>query len=212
MRYVEKKDAPQFFLDSTSGLSTWDEYTNKKPLREYILKEEQNHLCIYCESTISAENDNSHVEHIKPKDAAMYPELTFEYTNLVVSCNGNCHNLQEDDNKYCCGHIKDNEYNDTKFLNPVETRNIREYFEYDIDEGEIKSSLLDISKSEYMIDTLRLNEGRLTVARMNSLKSFMKSMKKIRDISKRKTEIIKLLNKENIPQISFLRFKYYKFL
>lgn len=212
MRYVEKVDTPQFFIDDISGLSTWDEYTNKKPLREYILKEEQNHLCIYCESTISAENDNSHIEHIKPKDTAKYPELTFEYTNLVVSCNGNCHNLQHDENKYCCGHIKDNEYSDTEFLNPVETRNIREYFEYDIDEGKIKSSLLDISKSKYMIDTLHLNEGRLTVARMNSLKSFNKAMKKIKDKTKRKEKMIEILNRESRSQISFLRFRYAKLL
>jgi len=211
MRYIQKLDAPKSFLKKTNSLTNWSEYHNcckkqKRALKRYILKYEQNYLCIYCESKINLEN--SHLEHIKPKAKDKYPQLTFTYKNLVVSCNGTCHNLNYDKDIYSCGHIKDNAYDDSKFLNPVEVKNIREYFKYDIDEGKIESSSKDIIKFKYMRDTLHLNEGRLTIARKNSLKSFMKVMKKIKDKSKRKIKMIKILNKEDKAQISFLRFKY----
>jgi len=204
MRYIKKTSTPQFFIDNTSGISRWEEYpVSKKPLKEYILKKEQNYLCVYCESRM--ELNNSHLEHIKPKARDKFPHLVFDYNNIVVSCNGNCHT--EDEEHHSCGHIKDNEYDDTKFLNPVELLDIRDYFEYDIDTGQIISSNKNISKSEYMITTLHLNDGGLPLARKKSLENFIKKIKQI-DENKRKDRLIKILKMEKIAFVSFLRFKY----
>ena len=204
MRYVKKTAAPQFFIENISRISTWDEYpVSKKPLKKHILKNEQNFLCIYCESKVGL--NNSHLEHIKPKARDKFPHLVFDYNNIVVSCNGNCHT--EDEQHYSCGHIKDNEYDDTKFLNPIELLDIRDYFEYDIDTGQILSSNKDVDKSKYMIDTLHLNDGGLPIARKKSLSIFIK---KIKEYNKTQwhDKIKEILDKENIAFISFLKFKY----
>jgi uncharacterized protein (TIGR02646 family) len=204
MKYIQKNSAPQFFLDNIVGISKWEEYpASKKPLKKYILKNEQNYLCAYCESKIELEN--SHIEHIKPKARDKFPHLVFDYNNIVVSCNGNCHT--EDEDTHTCGHIKDNEYNNSKFLNPVELENIRDYFKYDIDEGKIISSEKDQNKSEYMITTLHLNEGGLPEARKKALKIFIKKIKEF-DKNQWKNKIVEILNKENIAFVSFLKFKY----
>lgn len=212
MHYVKKLDAPQSFINKTASLNHWDDYHNcckrqKRALRKYILKHEQNNLCIYCESKISSNNNSSHIEHIRPKALNRYPELTFEYTNLVVSCNGNCHN---DENNYrdTCGHIKENMYKENKFLNPVEIINIREYFDYNLNNYLIIPSSKDTNKAQYMINTLHLNDGGLPKARKKALEVFINKMKTIIDTEERKQKIKLILIKENISFISFLKYKY----
>lgn len=48
------------------------------------LKEAQGHVCAYCESRVQ-ERDQS-LEHVAPK--SVYPERTFDFRNLVVTCLG----------------------------------------------------------------------------------------------------------------------------
>jgi len=212
MRYIKKLDTPLSFTTKTSSLTNWDSYhrccnKQKRALRRYILKYEQNNLCIYCESKITHKQESSHLEHIKPKHLDVI-NLTFDYNNIAVSCNGNCHT--EDKEHYSCGHRKDNNdtpYDDNLFLNPVKLKDIREYFEYDIDTGYIKESSKDSKKSKYMIETLHLNDGSLPLARKKALQIFIDKIKKL-DISQRKNKIIEVLNKENIAFVSFLKFKY----
>jgi len=211
MRYIQKNFTPLSFIQKTHSLIKWDDYHNcclgqKRALKKYILKYEQNYLCIYCENKVNL--NNSHIEHIKPKARTKYPQFTFAYFNLAVSCNGTCNNLENDSTEYSCGHIKENEYDDFKFLNPVQLKDIRDYFEYDIDEGKVQPSSKDIPKSIYMIDTLHLNDGRLPLARQKALKNFIKKMKRIKDKNIRKEKTIEILNKEDNTQISFLRFRF----
>ena len=209
MRYVQKINPPQFFIDNTQGITKWEEYpVSKKPLKKYMLENEQNFLCIYCESKV--EINSSHIEHIKPKANNMFPQLVFSYDNIVVSCNGNCH--AEDESHYSCGHIKENEYDDIKFLNPTIIKNIRDYFKYDFDDYLISSSNENIEKAQYMIHTLHLNDGGLPKGREKALENFIKRMKNIPNIKVRKEKMKKILDKENIAFISFLRFKYKAFL
>jgi len=215
MKYVQKLDAPQSFIAKTNSLSKWSDYHDccnkqKRALRKYILKYEQNFLCIYCEGKITSTNESSHLEHIKPKHLDI-ENLTFNYKNISVSCNGNCDNNSEDKINYNCGHRKDKNdtpYNDDKFLNPVEEKDIRDYFEYDFDDYFINPSDKDIQKAQYMIDTLHLNDGGLPKAREKALKAFIKKMKETSDIQIRKKKIKQILEQENIAFISFLLFKY----
>lgn len=210
MRYVKKTDVPQFFTDDTQDLHQWSDYyaDKKRNLKEYILTNEQNYLCIYCENKINF--STSHLEHIKPKSLDII-NLTFNYMNISVSCNGFCNNVENDTTNYHCGHRKDKEdtsFDEEKFLNPVVYENIREYFEYDLDNYKIKSSNKDKNKAKYMINTLHLNDGGLPLARKKALKNLIKYMFNIRDIEERKQKIIEILSRNNIEQVSFLRYKY----
>lgn len=210
MRYVCKVTVPQFFIDDTNALTEWQDYhaDRKRILKEHVLKEEQNYLCIYCESKIS--NAFSHLEHIKPKHLDKI-NLTFNYRNIVVSCDGTCHNSDTDNTKYHCGHRKDRTdtlFDESKFLNPVEVSEIREYFKYDYDDYLISVSDKNVEKAQYMIDTLHLNDGGLPKAREKALEIFINKMKNISDINARKEKMKQVLDNENIAFVSFLRFKY----
>ena len=212
MRFIQKVNIPQFFIDDTAELMQWDNYyaNKKRNLKEHILKEEQNSLCIYCESKVSI--TSSHLEHIKPKHLDVQ-NLTFNYHNIAVSCNGTCHNNDADNTNYHCGHRKDRidtSFEETKFLNPVEILNIREYFKYDYDNYLISPSNKNIQKAQYMINTLHLNDSGLPKAREKALQNFIKKIKKISNIEARKEKIQQVLNQENIAFISFLKFKYSK--
>jgi len=218
MRYIQKSHIPKFFIDDTNDLKdklkvaikkseVWDgEYKNKRKLKEYLLREEQNYLCGYCEAKVTL--DNSHIEHIKPKHLD-YDSLTFEYSNLLVSCDGIC--FSAENKPITCGHKKANKFDDTKFLNPTEVTNIRDYFIY-TDNGYIGASGLDEEKSKYTMKLLQLNSfnNYLPEARKKALIEFRNSVQEYAKKSgKELKEIAKiLLNKENLAFISFLRFKY----
>jgi uncharacterized protein (TIGR02646 family) len=202
MRYIQKLNKPYFFINDTKNLRLWSDYysTKKRVLKEYILKEEQNYLCCYCEDKIDV--NNSHIEHVKPKHLDI-DNLTFDYYNLAVSCEGQCRNSEEDNTRYNCGHRKDKEdtqYDENKFLSPLKVEDIREYFVYDSD-AKISPSDKERNKAEYMINTLHLNDGGLPRARKDALKDF-------EELDIEIDEFIFLLKSEDLAFISFLRYKY----
>jgi uncharacterized protein (TIGR02646 family) len=208
VKYIEKTTIPSFFIDDTKDLNSWNDYfaNKKRDLKKYILENEQNNLCGYCESKVVI--DNSHLEHIKPKSLDE-ENLTFNYNNIIVSCEGRCHTLSNIPES--CGHKKDNEFDEALFLNPTLLQNIREYFIY-TNNGEIKSSILDESKSSYTITLLQLNtfNNNLQEARKKSLIEFRNSViSHAKATGQELKEIAQiLLNKEDLAFISFLRFQY----
>lgn len=177
MKHIEKKSAPSFFLQDTNGLANWRQYRTRKKrkLKKFILEEEQYYLCCYCEKKISLLK--AHIEHIKPKSIDSL-QLTFDYNNLLVSCEGNHFNEIGDSSKNTCGHIKDNYFDEVQFLDPTLFVDIVEYFEFDSDTGEINPSLKDNAKARYTIDVLNLNgkNNRLAEARLNSKKSLINTL------------------------------------
>lgn len=206
MKFIRKTATPSFFLEETHGLTQWSEYTQKRNLKEHILKHEQNGLCCYCESYVTL--DNSHIEHIKPK--SLNPEnLTFDYTNLAVSCQGNCHT--DGNQPVTCGHKKGNNFDEELFLKPTTVENIRAYFDYTT-QGEIKASAFDESKANYTITLLQLNasENALPKARLTALEQFRRSIQENAQKMQQDPKVVavSLLNKENMAFISFLRFYY----
>lgn len=211
MRYIKKQTAPTFFSTDTKSIHRWDDYlaSKKRELKNYMLEQEQNFLCVYCECKISLDNlDSCHVEHIKPKASNMYPELTFDYQNLAVSCNGTIHNPDDDKSRYSCGHKKANEYSEINFLDPTKVVDIRDHFVYDFDDFIIMPSGKSPVKSQYNIDILRLNSDGLPQARGKALRAFQQHLAKIKDVNKRKEKMIEIINGENKPFVSFLRYKF----
>lgn len=205
MRYIKKSHIPQFFIDDTKSLLKWSEYRKKRALKKYLLEEEQNYLCGYCEAKVTL--DDSHLEHIEPKH--FDDALIFDYTNLLVSCDGIC--FSKNSERVTCGHKKGANFDAVKFLNPTTILNIRDYFIY-TETYTIDSSPLDEEKAQYTLDLLQLNtfNNYLPEARKIALEEFRSSVKLYaQKTGKDIKEIAKiLLNKENLAFISFLRFRY----
>lgn len=204
MRSIVKVNVPTFYEKKTRRLDNWKQYygNEKRRLKEFILSNEQQGLCIYCERQIDIHD--SHIEHIEPQCNSS--SLIFEYTNLVISCNGDHNELTE---IHHCGHKKAENYNGDLFLNPLSTQNLDAYFKYETDENQCISiaprNNSDL-KAEYMINLLNLNCSELQISRKTSTLNFMKLLK-----SKNKDDRINFINaikngREKRSYISLLRY------
>ncbi len=147
------------------SLQKWGNFKNKavKLKLHQHLWAEQKGLCVYCQQQIpqKVQIDSqgnihpSHIEHIRPKSA--FSQLTFAHQNLSISCEGyDIQHVPTPLSKAFCGHPKDNEYEETLFLHPVEMADIESYFSYDI-QGKIESNGKNDNKAKYMIQILYLN-------------------------------------------------------
>jgi uncharacterized protein (TIGR02646 family) len=140
---------------------------------------DQKGLCCYCEQgmpekTELEEKPKSQFEHIRAKKAKKgFPHLTYEFDNIILSCEGfdlTDYLVDNKNKRQFCGHIKDrtvggiNKYNDTLFLNPTEIADIESYFRFD-SEGNIEphpSKTEDEQhRAAYMIRTLALDHPDL---------------------------------------------------
>jgi uncharacterized protein (TIGR02646 family) len=210
MRYIKKGEAPKFFNDEVSTLKSWDEVSSefKRELTKHILENEQNSLCGYCEAKIR-DVAKTHLEHVVAKHKDL-EKFTFDYSNIIVSCDGICFQEQQG---FTCGHRKDTKgfKPDKRFLNPTKTDNIRKYFKY-TPAGLIGASTFGKDRATHTLKVLNLDSPNnyLPEERKKSLQRFQKSVKEKSEKSgKSKQFIIKhLLSKENFAFISFLRFMY----
>jgi uncharacterized protein (TIGR02646 family) len=176
MKYILKTEEPLFFTNHKRTLTKWNDYksSKKRLLKNHILQNEQFQLCCYCEKKIHNDTE-CHVEHIKPKSLDLI-NLTFDYSNLIVSCEGNHFNEIGDNSKNTCGQKKENNFNEITFLNPTLSTDISEYFEYDSDTGIIKSSSKNPVRANYNISILNLNgdNNKLAEARKKAKDAFIK--------------------------------------
>lgn len=156
MLKVNKQVEPSFFtkFKNKNKPKNWNEYNDyniKYELRNFMLKNEQNGYCPYCEKLITPSNDKSHIEHIKPKHGE-YAGLFQTYDNLITCCVTNG----------ICGDAKKDNYDD-KFINVV-VDNPDDYLTYDISSGEIiplHKEGLKYERAMYTINLLNLNDVRL---------------------------------------------------
>ena len=174
LKVNKKKSEPEEFTKykSKHKIINWDSFTPeiKQVLKKYLLEEQENSCCPYCEIEINLEN--SQIEHIKPKDK--FPKLLTEYDNLVACC------LESKR----CGNSKGNKW-DELFINPT-IENPEDYFEYDIKTGRIIPIFKDGEKNkraEYTIDLLNLNDIRLCDIRKIFIVQYM-SNKEVREYLK----------------------------
>ncbi len=151
MKKINKSEPPKFFRDfiKKNKPVNWDGLQEIKPdLREHILNSEQDFQCAYCESAITSNNTKSHIDHFKRKH--YFPKLTFDYNNLLVSCNNYNHCASVKDSK-----VKSKEYY-KNLINPVND-DPSAYFEYSVS-GKL------LSKNEKAIfteETFNLNHPGL---------------------------------------------------
>ena len=163
MLKVNKKSEPEEFTKykSKNKIINWDSFTAeiKQVLKQYLLEEQENSCCPYCEMEINL--NDSQIEHIKPKDK--FPKLLADHDNLVACC------LESKR----CRNSKANKW-DELFINPV-IENPEDYFEYDIKTGEITPIFKEgnrYEKAKYTIDLLNLNDNRLCNIRRKYILEF----------------------------------------
>jgi uncharacterized protein (TIGR02646 family) len=159
MKKINKAE-PLFYTNfiRNNNPENWDGCNEiKAELREYILKEEQKFQCAYCEGKISSDNTKSHIDHYKRKAGHLFPELQFDYSNLLVSCNKHYH---------CAGSkdeiVKKRDDYDT-IINPV-TDEPTNYFIYLLT-GEIYPTDSDPDKAERTIEVFNLKHHSLIYRR-----------------------------------------------
>jgi uncharacterized protein (TIGR02646 family) len=190
MRYIDKsKRCIEFdeYVNSNS-LKVWGDFKTeiKLKLHQHLWREQQG-LCIYCQQEVPEKTETeytirSHIEHIRPQKP--YASLIFCYKNLSISCEGfDCNTGDtKKPQKEFCEHRKGSEYDENRFLNPVECEDIEDYFIYDID-GKIhpnteRSQEKTIEKAEYMIQILHLNHPKLIDMRKKQYKLIIEKQEK----------------------------------
>lgn len=143
--------------------------------RKYILEKEQGNQCAYTELPIEYEKNNSHIEHLRRKDTAFFPELTFEWSNLFVSCNSSDFGGKYKDETYLKGKTKtDNEL----IINPA-IENPIDFFELKSwGEISVRTELQENTKrkAEETIKAFNLNHNSLKERRkemMQSIKDYI---------------------------------------
>lgn len=150
----------------------WDGLDNsvRTNTRKYILENEQDNQCAYTELPLVYEKNNSHIEHLKRKDSAFFPELAFEWSNLFISCNSDDFGGKYKDGKYLKGKIKTD---NALILNPA-LENPADFFELKSwGELTIKENLnaVDKRKAETTRDAFNLNHNSLQERRKEMIQS-----------------------------------------
>jgi len=134
--------------------------------RLVILTDEQNQLCGYTEIYIN-ELIDCHIDHYKKKNSAFFPELLFDWNNLIVATKDSVFGANYKDNK---SGIQKNDYGN--IFNPV-IENVENYFYYN-DWGEIepKSEISDLEKDKVnkTIEVFHLNHNSLRNRRKNLIR------------------------------------------
>ena len=169
------QNTPQTQEEAKSG---WKNFQGKEELASH-LKYVQKGLCAYCEARLDSAL-GYHLEHIQPKSA--FPHLTFEYTNLVLSCIAS-ENLTKNDPTLSCGHHKRSRFDASLFISPT-LSGCQRYFSCNL-LGEIEpaSNLdeRDWQKADYSIKLLNLNSLRLARQREQVIDKGFKIIAELQD-------------------------------
>lgn len=166
MKQIHKEDAPDFFLDfcHRNRPKVWEDIAPiRKELRGHLLCE-QGGCCAYTEMRINSD-ENCHIDHYYTRN--LYPEKTFDYRNLLVSCNSENYGA-----KYKDKQVKGKD-DYKKLINPIED-NPSDYMEYTF-MGEVQA-LDGNERGKATIECFHLNERNLLNRRKNAICSFV-SMK-----------------------------------
>ena len=152
---------------SEEARKRWKKFSDHKGAVTSHMLIEQLGLCAYTELAPNQENLDTHIEHIKPKRG--YPELTFDYRNLVISALSS-HDLQQlPAQMYFGGHAKEDDYDEALFVSCLE-ENCQQFFAY-LSNGTVVASENLTSeqkeRAEYTIGLLNLNSPYLQTRRKN---------------------------------------------
>ena len=177
MRYFERQPLDPRIQTLLDAKTSKDWGTLTKNQRKEIVKRlmlSQKSLCAYCECLISDKEREHHIEHFKERHDA--PNKIFDYTNLVLSCEGNNQPTTKPESissadlrksNISCGNGKEigrhgNEIDYSLLLNPT-TKGVAELFSY-IDGVVEPSKICTVEQAqqvEYTKKRLNLNSINL---------------------------------------------------
>ncbi|ARV57557.1 TIGR02646 family protein [Nostocales cyanobacterium HT-58-2] len=128
MKYIQKTQEPDSLTKWKQKLGKrtpdWKSFPQSIKNEVYqSLLQEQGFICCYCGMSIARKQ--CHIEHYRPK--SVYRQLTFEYTNLIASCQG------EDEHRprvpVHCGHKKHAWFDEEMMISPLDPK-CADYFKY----------------------------------------------------------------------------------
>lgn len=193
MKYIKKNQPPEEFIEWKNKTNedwqpTWKKFRRnpvKRSVRESLL-EEQGYICCYCEKRINQED--SHIEHLKPKDTNnIYSHLTLDYNNLLASCQGEKENTSTI--PVHCGHKKDDWYDEALMVSPLDS-NCADFFRYTEDGQILPTTDLDKKPAaEQTIKRLALDIDKLKRMREQAIEGILDTIDTLSN-----NEIKKLIN------------------
>lgn len=119
MKTINKGNEPSNLTEHKQRAgSTYDNYTDKQTLREYLVREQRG-ICCYCMSRIKPQSSKMKIEHWKSQ--SQYPALQLDYKNLLGACKGG--DGQAANKQYCDTCKKNNAFskNPAEVLHRIET-------------------------------------------------------------------------------------------
>lgn len=168
MRNISKSNYKIYRQDYKDGNHFEDLIEGKKSEIRQNLVQDQGHLCCYCMMRIQGTPDDTNVEHNKP--ASKYPDLIFEYSNLLAACKRTAGKEPEkkrsfdpvDQKKKEKHQTCDTAKKDIEISKNPAIHNVEALIQYDI-HGRISSS--DPVFHRDLVDVLNLNKVELVNAR-----------------------------------------------
>jgi uncharacterized protein (TIGR02646 family) len=207
MRYFQRQTLDEAIQNQLSVKTTTNFGSLTNNQRSEIvtkLMASQKALCAYCECSIS--QMTHHIEHFEEQHDA--PNRVFDYTNLVLSCEGNKNPATRPEpvadvlyrkSNISCGHRKTKvHHNNTEIdynllLNP--TSNVSSLFSYadGIVEPSIVCTFQEQKQVEYTIKRLNLDAHRIENERINEIKLIQNQLDNLTE-NEQKTFITSLLD------------------
>jgi len=185
MKHIIKGAEPEEFINWKSqdkmylrNRPNWNrpKQSIKNILRLQIAKE-QGFICCYCERRI--ENNDFHLEHLKPRENFPFEQL--EYENLLCSCQLE---LGSGEPRFC-GNSKGSWYNENLLITPLQN-DCEEKFAYTLD-GHIEPANEDDLATITTIEKLKLHKDKLNNWRKAAIDPFI-------DASLSETELEQFVN------------------
>lgn len=166
MKHIVKRVEPISFTQwkRLNPNNTYDDLVNpeKRDLKTALICEQKG-ICCYCERRISQQD--SHIEHFKPKDDSQFPQLQLDYTNLHACCV----RVPTRSTPNICGNKKDNFYS-SDLISPLE-EDCSTHFKYASD-GHISPSDANDLRATTTIRILGLDEPILVEKRKAIISTF----------------------------------------
>jgi uncharacterized protein (TIGR02646 family) len=186
VRYIQKASEPVSFTEwklqeTANSQPNWNDLRKpEKPIVKDALLKEQGYICCYCESRVSKEN--SHIEHLQPR--SKYPDLLFEYGNLMASCQANKkENVDPSDEESVdyqskpihCGHHRGDWYDEHLMISPLDPT-CTDFFRF-TEAGEIlpTSDPQKENTAAATIEKLALNINKLIRLRRKAIEGILDS-------------------------------------
>ena len=169
MHFLDRKatSAPGCLAAYDYRTQNWDDVGPCKPAIRSQLAAMQVERCAYCEAPLFG---GGHIEHFRRKNAAHFPELTFYWPNLFLSC----------DSVANCGHFKDRRnaaaYDPKQIVKPDEDD--PEVFLYIHSDGEVRprssADHAGKARANETIEVFGLNDPALKDSRRRALNRYLR--------------------------------------